>query len=58
MLQESIWLEAQWMPKREKRDEKFATLFLFILTKLIQPLVLLLLPVLLQRALQEQLLPL
>ena len=44
--------------QKEKRDEKFATLFLFILTKLIQPLVLLLLPVLLQRVLQEQLLPL
>ena len=44
--------------QKEKRDEKFATLFLFILTKLIQPLVLLLLLVLLQRALQEQLLPL
>lgn len=39
--------------QKEKRDEKFATLFLFILTKLIQPLVLLLLPVLLQRELQE-----
>lgn len=44
--------------EKEKRDEKFATLFLFILTKLILPLVLLLLPVLLQRVLQEQLLPL
>ena len=44
--------------QKEKRDEKFATLFLFIFTKLIQPLVLLLLPVLLQRVLQEQLLPL
>ena len=38
--------------QKEKRDEKFATLFLFILTKLIQPLVLL------QRVLQEQLLSL
>ena len=58
MLHESRRLEAQWMPPKKKRDEKFATLFLFILTKLILPLVLLLLPVLLQRVLQEQLLPL
>ena len=58
MLQETIWPEAAMDAIKEKRDEKFATLFLFILTKLIQPLVLLLLPVLLQRALQEQLLPL
>ena len=58
MLHESRWLEGAMDAQKEKRDEKFATLFLFILTKLILPLVLLLLPVLLQRVLQEQLLPL
>ena len=58
MLQLSTWSEAQCYAQKEKRDEKFATLFLFILTKLILPLVLLLLPVLLQRVIQEQLLSL
>ena len=58
MLQESKWLEAQWMPKKKSVTRNSPRFFFLILTKLILPLVLLLLQVLLQRVLQEQLLSL